>query len=289
MWLSVKVAEASEGKEITQVALFKSGKKFWELALPERVLLAAATPTFVALCAGDGANHGRLHVFSTAGRRALPCLALSSSPALVACRTHHLLVIGCDAELRLWGHLDSPLSAAGSSGPRCLLSTSVAGLVRPGVTVTAARLKGGKNGVAPVITLSTLETYTFSDALQAWMRVADNDNWGSSFRSSLAAGGAADGSLESLRADTAQPAPSWEALARLTHHQERLSTVSHLEVRLCLRLWCSNSPNSCVRTKWLAASLGVRRATWSTGWSSTGATSGRSAGFILSRMLAWKR
>jgi protein HIRA/HIR1 len=176
------------------LACSRGGEVLWRDVLPGAALALAGSPSFSAVSTSDGC----LTIYTPAGRRALPPIALGGPAALMSATGSHLLVAASGSgALWLWHLLPT------SGEVTCLVHDSVAPLlaaVPPGTSIASLRLSAGGH---PLAVLSNGQAYFLSPALKAWARVADGHHLRSDYWSVLGGGG---GEMAQLLAGAARGA-----------------------------------------------------------------------------------
>ena len=219
----------------------RQGDVLWSTALASPAVLLAGNSRFAAAACADGA----LHVFTAAGRRALPAVHACAAPAaLHADAAHSLLVVGADGSVVVWRGLPhrAECSLRCSAGP--LFFSGDAPLLQ------ASLLPDG----SPVLHLPS-GAYVYTPRLQSWLNLADAQFAGSTFASSLpvsargtqgrplaklqqqqtaAKGGGAGGGSGGGggAADAAAAARAAAQLGALPAERQRQLTLGHLEHQL---------------------------------------------------------
>lgn len=174
------VVNAEAKNASTIVSLFGDGVKQWEDVLPrtQAVLLGASSKIVACAVLEDegeplssrSGTCGRLYVYSSAGGRILPCMALSSLPACLSCSDHYVMILTADGAIKVWDVCH--LRIAVSTRLCCLVSSSI-----KLQSVTLSPL------AEPIAILSNRFVYQFSRSLETWVRVQDDRFFGSPFNS----------------------------------------------------------------------------------------------------------
>lgn len=188
------VLEARNSDTACVLACSRGGEVLWHDALPGAALALAGSSAFSAVSTADGC----LTIYSPAGRRTLPSIALGGPAAfMTASGTKLLLAASGSGTLWLW---DVHATAGEAT---CLVADSIAPLLvamQPGINVVSLRLSA--NGT-PLAVLSNGHAYLLSPALKAWTRVADGMHLRSDFWSMAGAG---VGDLNQLQTSAARGA-----------------------------------------------------------------------------------
>ena len=225
----------------------RQGDVLWSTALASPAVLLAGNSRFAAAACADGA----LHVFTAAGRRALPAVHACAAPAaLHADAAHSLLVVGADGSVVVWRGLPhrAECSLRCSAGP--LFFSGDAPLLQ------ASLLPDG----SPLLHLPS-GAYVYTPRLQSWLNLADTQFAGSTFASSLpvsargtqgrplaklqqqqtaakgggaaaGSGGGGGGGGGGGAADAAAAARAAAQLGALPAERQRQLTLGHLEHQL---------------------------------------------------------
>lgn len=144
------------------------GAQVWTDLVSEQAVCLAGTGTFAAVACVDGALSS-LYLYSSAGRRLIPSIALEGRCAMLEANGSFLLAVLSDGQCRVWDVLSMTE----------LTSFGLASVMRgaPGEwgaaavhTAVGARVSG--EGV-PVITLSNGCSYTHHRGMRCVIRVAD--------------------------------------------------------------------------------------------------------------------
>ena len=105
------------------LACSRRAEPIWAAALASPAVLLTGNARFAAAACADGS----LHIFTPAGRRALPAVRACAAPAaLHADAEHSLLLVGADGTVVVWRHLPH--------APECVLRCSAAPLLASGET-----------------------------------------------------------------------------------------------------------------------------------------------------------
>ena len=176
------------------LACSRGGEVLWRDVLPGAALALAGSPSFSAVSTSDGC----LTIYTPAGRRALPPIALGGPAALMSATGSHLLVAASGTgSLWLWNLTPTAGDAT------CLVHDSVAPLLAAAPTGTSIALLRLSAGGHPLAVLSNGQAYFLSPALKAWARVADGHHLRSDYWSILGGGG---GEMAQLLAGAARGA-----------------------------------------------------------------------------------
>ena len=207
------------------LACSRGGEVLWRDVLPGAALALAGSPVFSAVSTSDGC----LTIYTPAGRRALPPIALGGPAALMTATGAHLVVAATGTgALWHWHILPSPGDVT------CLVHDTVAPLLAaapPGTSIAALRLSAGGH---PLAVLSNGQAYFLSPSLKAWARLADGHHLRSDFWSVLGSGG---GEMAQLLAGAARgavrsaggPGPLLLTSSAPGGESARSETVRHVE------------------------------------------------------------
>ncbi|KAL1500118.1 hypothetical protein AB1Y20_012791 [Prymnesium parvum] len=204
----------------------RGGELVWSSALTSAVVLLAGNEAFSAA----GCHDGTLHVFTPAGRRAIPALRLSGSLSALHADAEQSLLwyaalpIGSDGEVRVW--VDLP------HRPKCKLQCNAAALSALGERLLHASLLPGGT---PLLTL-TSGVYCYQQELAAWACLSDASFKGSDYHTTLPVPPRAfpNRALASIQqahgaARTEHPGETALDLASLPPERQYLLTRGHLE------------------------------------------------------------
>eukprot|EP00741_Cyanophora_paradoxa_P018977 tig00021108_g18320.t1 len=199
------------------------GALLWTDRVYARACAVAGNTGVFAACAFDD---GSLSVYSPAGRRVMPPLALGAQAVVLESSSGaHLLAVTAQARVWLW---DVARRA-------CLMEGSAEALLAcapPGTSVERGAVEEATG--APVLTLSTGESFLWSAAMRAWLRVADAQGLHSDFFTTAPHGIGSEGRglLAALQARAAQQAGVSGALLSAGRAHQTADTISHLEAML---------------------------------------------------------
>lgn len=184
--------EARNTDAACNLACTRGGEIMWRDVLPGAALALSGSSTFAAVSTTEGC----LTIYSPAGRRALPPIALGGPAAFMAASASKLLVASSGSgTLWLW---DVHATAGEAT---CVVTDSIATLLAsapPGVGVTGLRFSSNMH---PLVVLSNGHVYLLSPTLKAWARVADGTHLRSDFWSIAGSGG---GDVTQLQASAAR-------------------------------------------------------------------------------------
>ena len=229
----------------------RGGALSWSDTLAGTAVALAASPCLAAAGLADGS----VQVYSRAGRRLLPGVALGACSAFLAAAGPRLLLVTCDGAMRVWdfgggGASGGPAPASSSPSepvagavPTCVLEASVAPLLPaasgaapgapPGVAIAAMHLSPSTG--LPLAVLTDMTAAAFHPALKAWLRVADTAFPASAYGVSGGKGsGVSDGGgeLESVQAAAAGSAPLGTLAPMLARGSAADQSRAHLEANL---------------------------------------------------------
>ena len=141
------------------LACSRRAEPIWAAALASPAVLLTGNARFAAAACADGS----LHVFTPAGRRALPAVRACAAPAaLHADAEHSLLLVGADGTVVVWRHLPH--------APECVLRCSAAPLLASGETPLLQASLAADGG--PLLHLPT-GCFAYQPRMQAWLCPAD--------------------------------------------------------------------------------------------------------------------
>ena len=222
------------------LACSRRGEAVWTALLPSAATLLTGNASFAAAACADGS----LHLFTAAGRRALPALhpCASGISALQADAEHSLLLLGADGAVIVYRYLpQAPTLHARCCALPVLRPLGSDGAGSQATLLHASLLPDG----SPLLQLPH-GVYTYCASLGAWAALGDEPFLGSEFRGSLppalsagpAAPFAAPSSVAALAAVQAQGSARHEppsapllaaSLAALPPESARLLSLAHLE------------------------------------------------------------
>jgi hypothetical protein len=137
----------------------RRAEPIWAAALASPAVLLTGNARFAAAACADGS----LHIFTPAGRRALPAVRACAAPAaLHADAEHSLLLVGADGTVVVWRHLPH--------APECVLRCSAAPLLASGETPLLQASLAADGG--PLLHLPT-GCFAYHPRMQAWLSPAD--------------------------------------------------------------------------------------------------------------------
>ena len=140
-------------------ACSRRAEPIWAAALASPAVLLTGNARFAAAACADGS----LHIFTPAGRRALPAVRACAAPAaLHADAEHSLLLVGADGTVVVWRHLPH--------APECVLRCSAAPLLASGETPLLQASLAADGG--PLLHLPT-GCFAYQPRMQAWLCPAD--------------------------------------------------------------------------------------------------------------------
>ena len=141
------------------LACSRRAEPIWAAALASPAVLLTGNARFAAAACADGS----LHIFTPAGRRALPAVRACAGPAaLHADAEHSLLLVGADGTVVVWRHLPH--------APECVLRCSAAPLLASGETPLLQASLAADGG--PLLHLPT-GCFAYHPRMQAWLSPAD--------------------------------------------------------------------------------------------------------------------
>jgi len=226
----------------TTLTASRGGAPAWSDTLAGTAVALAASPCLAAAGLADGT----VQVYSRAGRRLLPGVALGACPAFLAAAGPRLLVVSCDGAVRLWDFGGGGSEPTAGAVPTSILEASVSPLLPaasgaapgapPGVAIASMHLSPA-SGI-PVAVLTDMTAAAFHPTLKAWLRVADTAFPASAYGvsggggGSFAAGAAGRGELEALQVAAAGAGPPGTLAPMLARGSAADQSRAHLEANL---------------------------------------------------------
>ena len=140
------------------VGVSRSGVREWDDLVAGAVTVLAASHAFVAAATADGS----LIVWSPAGRRLLPPVALAAPPVSLVAQGWRLLALTADGGVRVWD----------VAARRGVVATTLAPLLRGAVRGAPVDARLTASG-APLTVLADGTAAAFDGGLGAWLRVDD--------------------------------------------------------------------------------------------------------------------
>lgn len=204
---TVASPSSRSGKAGAVLKCSKEGILQWEQFLPAEASILTGNADFCAVAC----KNGTIHVFSPAGRRLLPAIALGHPLTAMVCNKYgHLTAITCGCLLYVWNILKGSCEVMESVRP---VLAGAGDCIRR-VTVT--------QNAQPVIVTGVGSCYTLDPKMRAWLLVADGSFSQSCYNGSVS--GSKPGPLAQLHQETekATGPPSF------SNSRQDLESLSHL-------------------------------------------------------------
>ncbi|KAI9094920.1 WD40-repeat-containing domain protein [Phlyctochytrium arcticum] len=164
--LSVECENSKRGCKVT---CMEGAEQRWSEALHGQILRVSGTPFFVA-CA---TLEGFLHIFSVAGRRLLPPLALEGPPSFLASQGHYLMVLTSIGTVTVWDVVKQRTAIRSTSIVHILRSnrpSSEPKIASQDVIIRNVTLR--PEGI-PILTTSAAESFSYHPEMAVWMKIED--------------------------------------------------------------------------------------------------------------------
>ncbi|EEB05889.1 hira protein [Schizosaccharomyces japonicus yFS275] len=166
---SLEVQNGSSERHPTRIVAFENGNLKWMDYIPRPVLLTASSSRFWAIACDDAS----LHVYSIIGTRILPPIVVDSNACFLMCSENCLLCITANGMIHAYDIINkkalfTPISLApilnGSTTTDTKSADELSRIVSTSITEQGA----------PVIALSSGESYLYSLEMLCWTRISDS-------------------------------------------------------------------------------------------------------------------
>ena len=236
--LSVSVHEDDAGCSST-VGVTAKGRTVWTDRVPARVTVAAASRQHYAV----GCDDGTLFIYSSTGRRLLPCVVLARPFVQLTCSPRgHLLAVLTNVSLVMWDLASLSVQLETTLAPALTQCRGDDVRLRTVAVTSTGRVTA---------TMTDGVAFAYHVPMRAWVRVADRYFQHALFHSRLGSGSAAADEEAVAAADASVLEEVQDVVrARLASAPGRLlntvagaETIAHLENQLASALALGDAPS----------------------------------------------